>query len=95
MTDFKRYLQTAVPANEILFRNNAEKVLFSGSQIALRNFSRAIASKTYTLELGSQDWKDFITNLTRVTQMSVFQATIGDTAQNPAQILINCILDFD
>lgn len=95
MSDFKRYLSTAIPANEVLFWSNPEKVLFSGKEVGLRNFARAIASKTYTLEIGSEDWKELAKNLQRVTQMSVFEATVGDIASNPAQILVNCILDFD
>ena len=79
----------------MLFWSNPGKVLFSGNQAAIRGFARAIASKTYTLELGGEDWQELVKNLQRVTQMSEYEATVGDIARNPAQILINCILDFD
>lgn len=55
---------------------------------------RAIANKTYTLQHNSEEWQAFVGNLQRVTQLELFQATIGDLESNPAQLMIHCILDL-
>ena len=93
--EFNRYCKGAVPAAEIVFAANPTQVLFGGDQSAVMHFLRAIATKTYTLQHGSEEWLTFITDLRKVTQMEVFQATHGDLESNPTQLVIYSILDID
>ena len=84
-----------MPAAEIVFAANPAQVLFGGDKDAVMHFLRAITSKTYTLQHGSEEWVTFITDLRKVTQIEVFKATIGDLESNPAQLVIYSILDID
>ena len=59
------------------------------------HFIRAISSKTYKLQHGSEEWNAFVADLKKVTQMEIYQATLGDLESNPAQLMIHCILDID
>ena len=72
LDEFNRYCKSAVPAAEIVFAHNPGKVLFNGDQALVTHFIRAIANKTFKLEHGSEEWKTFIADLKKVTQMEVF-----------------------
>lgn len=95
LDDFFRYCKSAVPAAEIIFSSNPSQVLFGGDPNALLHFIRAIFYKTYSLQVGSEEWCSFIDDLTKVTKLEVFIATIGDMSSSPAQLAIYSIIDLN
>ena len=72
LDEFQRYCKSAVPAAEIVFAANPPQVLFGGDASALTHFLRAIFHKTFSLQLGTEEWRAFIADLGRATQLEVF-----------------------